>query len=107
MEGNGPASSEIRPVMPITAPGAPCRRMGVMHYRVRCEWDNEAGVWYVVETDVPGLSAEAETQEALVEKLRVMIPELMALNRPAADDAADVPVTLLWEREQELRLRPR
>lgn len=77
-----------------------------MHYRIRCEWDNEAGVWYVAETDVPGLSAEAATPDALVEKLRVMIPELMALNQPAGD-AAEVPVTLLWELEQELRVSPR
>jgi hypothetical protein len=34
-------------------------------YIVRCQWDDEAGVWYVDDTDVPGLSTEAETFELL------------------------------------------
>ena len=75
------------------------------HYRIRCEWDDEARVWYVSGSDVPGLAAEADSQEALVDKLRAMIPELMALNSSTGDDAPEVPVTLLWEREQELSVR--
>jgi len=47
---------------------------------VRAEWDPDASVWVVVESDVPGLCTEASTQEELVAKLRVMIPELLELN---------------------------
>jgi len=65
---------------------------------------SQAHVWYVAESDVPGLAAEAPTPEALVEKLRVMIPELQALNGTGSDDHTDVPVTLLWERERELTM---
>lgn len=26
-----------------------------------CRWDEEGGVWYVADSDVPGLATEAET----------------------------------------------
>lgn len=52
-------------------------------YTVTCAWDAEAGVWYVAETDVPGLATEAESVEAMNRKLAVMIPELLELNTPA------------------------
>ncbi|HJX11195.1 MAG TPA: DUF1902 domain-containing protein, partial [Candidatus Binatia bacterium] len=43
---------------------------------VNAEWDPEAKVWVATSDDVPGLITEAETVEALAEKLSVMIPEL-------------------------------
>ena len=47
---------------------------------VRADWDDEARVWVADSDDVPGLSTEAETVEALVAKVKVMIPELLELN---------------------------
>jgi predicted RNase H-like HicB family nuclease len=47
---------------------------------VRAEWDEEACVWVATSDDVPGLATEAETTEALMDKLKVMIPELMEAN---------------------------
>ena len=47
---------------------------------IRAEWDEEARVWYVADSNVPGLSTEAPTAEALVDKLKVMLPELLELN---------------------------
>jgi predicted RNase H-like HicB family nuclease len=47
---------------------------------VRAEWDEEARVWVATSDDVPGLATEAETTEALMDKLKVMIPELMEAN---------------------------
>lgn len=47
-------------------------------YTVNCQWDADAGVWYVADTDVPGLSTEAETLEAL--ELLAMVSQLMGLN---------------------------
>lgn len=44
------------------------------------EWDGQAGVWVATSEDVPGLVTEAETVEALMEKLRVLVPELLELN---------------------------
>jgi len=51
------------------------RRMAV---RVRAAWDQEAGVWVAESTNLPGLVTEAETAELLLEKLRIMVPELLA-----------------------------
>ena len=67
---------------------------------VRAEWDAEAGVWYVVESDVPGLAAEAETVEGLLDKLRSLVPELVELNRHLLGFEPDpeLPVHLLTER---------
>lgn len=47
---------------------------------VHAMWDAEAGVWVANSKDVKGLVTEATSREILVEKLKVMIPELMALN---------------------------
>lgn len=49
-------------------------------YFVKAEWDAEASVWYVAETNVPGLCTEAESADELFRKLDIMIPELVALN---------------------------
>jgi hypothetical protein len=35
--------------------------MSSKSYTVACLWDAEAGMWYVAETDVPGLATEAAT----------------------------------------------
>lgn len=42
-------------------------------------WDDEAGVWVAESEDIPGLVTEAETMEILMEKLRVLVPELLEL----------------------------
>ncbi len=62
---------------------------------VRAEWDAEARVWVATSDDVPGLATESETIEALIEKLRIIIPELLSANGMPADD---VPFELLTRR---------
>jgi hypothetical protein len=47
---------------------------------VKARWDPEAGVWLAESEDIPGLVAEAESMNALVEKVRVLVPELLELN---------------------------
>ena len=49
-------------------------------YYVHAMWDDEARVWVASSDDVPGLATEAETTEALIEKLKALIPELLELN---------------------------
>ena len=49
--------------------------MAMDTYHIQADWDPEASVWVATSEDVPGLATEAETIEALTEKLRVMIPE--------------------------------
>jgi len=49
-------------------------------YEVLAQWDTEAGVWVAESEDVPGLVAEADSPNVLVQKLRTLIPELLQLN---------------------------
>ena len=53
-------------------------------YCIHAPWDGEACVWTVVSEDVPGLAAESLTVEALVLKLKVLVPELLDANGIAA-----------------------
>lgn len=49
-------------------------------FKVQAFWDKDAEVWVATSDDVPGLATEASTIEALTQKLREMIPELILLN---------------------------
>lgn len=62
-------------------------------YTIRAGWDEDAQVWYVEDSDIPGLVTEAPTQDQFIEHIRELAPELIALNR-AADQ--DIPVELSW-----------
>ena len=64
-----------------------------MHYEIHVEWDAEAGVWYVEDSNVPGLVGEAPTLEAMMTLLRVRVPEMLAENGCPADD--DIPLRVL------------
>lgn len=46
-------------------------------YTVRADWDGKSGTWVGEGTDVRGLVTGADTFEALMEKLRVMMPEML------------------------------
>jgi len=63
---------------------------------VRAEWDDEARVWVATSDDVPGLATEERTLEGLVEKLKVLIPELLDANDTMGDN--EVPFELLSRR---------
>ena len=47
---------------------------------IRAEWDEEASVWVATSDDVPGLATEGDTLEGLIEKLKIIIPELLDAN---------------------------
>jgi hypothetical protein len=82
---------------------APTQGRRVFH--VRAFRDEEAKVRVVNDTDVPGLVTEAATFEALEAKLRVMVPELLALNRPAGADERENQ-DLLFERTAAKEIAP-
>ncbi len=63
---------------------------------VRAEWDDEASVRVATSDDVAGLATEAGTLEELVEKLKVIIPELLDANDTPSDK--EVPFELLTRR---------
>lgn len=43
-------------------------------------WDDEASVWVATSQDVDGLAIEATTMDALIQRLKIVIPELIELN---------------------------
>jgi predicted RNase H-like HicB family nuclease len=53
----------------------------------QAQWDPEAGVWWAESADLPGLVSEAPTLDALIERVSVAIPDLLAVAEgpPAAD----------------------
>lgn len=68
-------------------------------YLVQARWDSEAGVWVAESDDVPGLVAEAESPNVLREKLRVLIPELLDLNRVLEKSSAPVQFSVRYRHE--------
>ena len=54
--------------------------MNQQPHQVNAFWDEEAQVWVAESEDIPGLVTEAGSLEALTEKLRQIIPELLQLN---------------------------
>jgi predicted RNase H-like HicB family nuclease len=49
-------------------------------YVINATWDEDAKVWVAVSDDVPGLVAEADDLPQLMNKLKVLIPELLEAN---------------------------
>jgi len=73
--------------------------------RVLATWDAEARVWVAESEDVPGLVTEAETIEALTDKLLILIPELVeanGLSLPTEDH--ELPFELHAERHERAHL---
>jgi len=63
---------------------------------IRAEWDEEALVWVATSDDVPGLATEAATLEGLIEKLRVIIPELFMANNASFEE--EMPFEIITRR---------
>ena len=55
-------------------------KMTIKPFFIRAEWDDEASVWVATSDDVPGLATEDNTLEELIEKLKILIPELLDAN---------------------------
>ena len=51
-----------------------------MVYNVLLTWDVEASMWVATSDDVPGLVLESNSYDALIEKVKFAIPELLELN---------------------------
>ena len=48
---------------------------------INAKWDPSAKVWVAESDDVPGLVTEAVNMEHLITKLKILIPELLELNK--------------------------
>jgi len=69
-------------------------------YHVIAEWDDESQVWVASSEDVPGLATGADTFEALVDKLKVVIPELLVENGILPAGTGSVPFEIKAERTE-------
>ena len=54
--------------------------MSTPTYNISCTWDAEADVWYATSDDLPGLVAESDSLDSLIEDVRKLAPELLELN---------------------------
>ena len=69
-----------------------------MDLTIKMTWDPEARVWVAESEDVPGLVLESGSFDALLERVRFAVPELLALNQTKA------PLTLTFQSERRERL---
>ncbi|SDR08293.1 protein of unknown function [Rhizobiales bacterium GAS191] len=56
------------------------------HAVVRVAWDDEAKVWYVEDSDIQGLATEADTLEALRERIKIITADLLSDAPDRPDD---------------------
>ena len=56
-----------------------------MRCKVKLLWDNEACVWVAESDDLPGLVLESESCDALIERVKYIVPELLDMNDIKAD----------------------
>ena len=52
-----------------------------MSYNIDLFWDNQACVWIATSENVPGLVLESGSVEALIERVKIAIPELLEINK--------------------------
>jgi len=50
-----------------------------MEYTVNLDWDDEAYVWLASSRDVPGLALESGSADALMERVKYALPDLLGL----------------------------
>lgn len=60
------------------------KREEYMELLVKLTWDPDARVWIAESDDVPGLVLESGSLDALIERVRFAVPELLALNGAAS-----------------------
>ena len=51
-----------------------------MELLIKLTWDPDAAVWTAESDDVPGLVLESGSFDALIERVRFAVPELLELN---------------------------
>lgn len=68
--------------------------------------DADAGVWFVESSDLPGLHVEADTLEALADKLPGAILDLLEAGGelPRDGEACEVPVEVIAHASTRVRL---
>ena len=68
---------------------------------IKMTWDPDACVWVAESDDVPGLVLESGSFDALIERVRVTVPELLELNGSAP---ASIQLRMVSERCERLAM---
>jgi Domain of unknown function (DUF1902) len=68
---------------------------------ITARWDDEANVWIATSDDVHGLVVEAETWPAMIEEVRLVLPDLLELLGHPAER-----LSLMFIAEEHLDLAP-
>lgn len=71
----------------------------IVELKVHLAYDEEAKVWYVAHSDIPGLHLEADEPDELVRRLAECAPEMIELNQ-------DEIVRLHHPRRDAIRVKP-
>lgn len=75
---------------------------------VEAFWDEEALVWVATSADVPGMITESDTMEHLMQKLKIVIPELLHANGLLDEtDTIDIPIHLLGKWQEVIKAQSR
>jgi len=64
-------------------------------YDIHMIWDPEAAVWVATSDDVPGLVLESGSLDALIERVRFAVPEMLAL-----EGVGDTSIALRFQSER-------
>lgn len=70
-----------------------------MNYTVNLLWDTDASVWVATSEDIKGLVLESGSLDALIERVRMTVPELLKLNNQPVEHAK---ITFMTERVEEV-----
>jgi len=66
---------------------------------IQARWDGDAGVWIATSVDVPGLVIEADTWPAMIEEVKLALPDLMELSGQGYEN-----LSLTFKAEEHLNL---
>lgn len=62
-----------------------------MEYTIKLTWAPDAGVWIATSDDIPSLVLESGSFDALQERVRFAVPELLALDQAQSPfDKSDI-----------------
>ena len=56
-----------------------------MEYKIKLFWDSDAAVWSATSEDLPGLALESGSFDALVERVKYIVPELLEIDNMKVD----------------------
>ena len=51
-----------------------------MKCTIKLLWDNESNSWYTETNDIPGMVLDSNSFDALLEKVRLIAPDMLELN---------------------------